>query len=54
MVTRVQAVDLHEVTQVAEVDQAVDELSEEERWFAEHSRDGQPEYLSRLGEWVSA
>ena len=52
--TRVQAVDSHEVTQVAEVDHAVDELSEEERWFAEHSRDGQPKFLLSLEEWVSA
>ena len=50
-----QAVDSHEVTQVVEVDQAVDELSEEERWFAEHPRDGQSKSLLSLEEgWVSA
>jgi acyl dehydratase len=50
----VQVVDLHEVTQVVEVDQAVDELSEEERWFAEHSGDDQPKSLLSLEKWVSA
>ena len=46
--------DSHEVTQVAEVGLAMDELSEEERWFAECSRDRQPKVLSALEEWVSA